>query len=61
MAIRWLSTAQEAALPALRDDEVERAVVDAVTLRARVSRERGERVLGSLGVRIVHGPRKKAS
>jgi uncharacterized protein (DUF58 family) len=61
IAVRWISTSQEAALSGARDDEVERAVNDAVTLRARVSRERGERVLGALGVRVVRGQKKKAS
>src|SRR5262249_27164284 len=61
IAIRWISTPQEAALSVDGDDDVRRAVTEAVTLRARVARERGERVLGSVGVRVVRGQRRKAS
>jgi uncharacterized protein (DUF58 family) len=60
MSIRWISTPQEATL-SIPDDEIERVVTDAVIVRARVARERGERVLGALGVRFVRDHRRKAS
>ncbi|HEY3595260.1 MAG TPA: DUF58 domain-containing protein [Polyangiaceae bacterium] len=58
MSIRWISTHQETTL-APADGEVERAVNEAITLRARVARERGEHVLGAMGVRFVRRQRRK--
>jgi uncharacterized protein (DUF58 family) len=60
VAIRWISTPHEAALSAA-GDEVARAVAQALSLRARVARERGEHVLAALGVRVLRSHRKAAS
>lgn len=60
VAIRWISTSHEETIPPA-DEEVGQVVVNAVSVRARVARERGERVLGAMGVRFVHRHRKRAS
>jgi uncharacterized protein (DUF58 family) len=52
ITIRWIAARHDGATPS-DGDEVTRAVADAVLTRARVARERGERVLRSMGVRWV--------
>ncbi len=69
MTVRWVSLhGDEPATDPARTgdavdglDEASRAVIDAVALRARISRERGERQLTSMGIRIARpGSGKRA-
>jgi uncharacterized protein (DUF58 family) len=58
VAVRWLSTMQEDALSPAHD-EVAQAVFAAMALRTRVARERGERALGAIGVRVLRNRPKR--
>ncbi|MCU0693274.1 MAG: hypothetical protein MUF54_17925, partial [Polyangiaceae bacterium] len=49
--VRWMTARQEQAI-SLDDSPVGRIVADAVILRSRTARERGERVLASMGVKV---------
>ena len=51
MSVRWISAKHEMTLGSESDDAA-RAVADAVLTRTRVARERGERLLRAMGVRI---------
>jgi uncharacterized protein (DUF58 family) len=51
MSVRWLTVRHDVALGGESDD-VARAVADAVLTRTRVARERGERLLRALGIRV---------
>jgi uncharacterized protein (DUF58 family) len=59
IAIRWIPVRHEKALAPATDD-VSRAVADAVLTRTRVARERGERLLRAMGVRVVRHERAVA-
>jgi uncharacterized protein (DUF58 family) len=55
IAVRWISTVREDAAAfgiGAGDDEASRAVADAVVLRTRLARERGERQLAAMGIRV---------
>jgi uncharacterized protein (DUF58 family) len=56
ISVRWIPARHETARESESDD-VARAVADAVLTRTRVARERGERVLRAMGVRIVRRER----
>jgi uncharacterized protein (DUF58 family) len=61
MTVRWIALHRDAAAVAEPSaDEAQQAVVDAVTLRTRIARERGERQLSAMGIRLArsgHGTR----
>jgi uncharacterized protein (DUF58 family) len=59
VAIHWISTPHEEALSP-GQGELSRAMAEAIRVRARVARERGERVLGKMGVRLVRPRPSKA-
>jgi uncharacterized protein (DUF58 family) len=56
ISVRWIPARHETALESQGDD-VARAVADAVLTRTRVARERGEKILRAIGVRIVRRER----
>jgi uncharacterized protein (DUF58 family) len=56
VSVRWIAARSEASLET-SGDELERAIGDAVLLRTRVARERGEHLLRKMGVRIVEKER----
>jgi uncharacterized protein (DUF58 family) len=56
ISVRWMPARHERA-PDADSDDVTRAVADAVLTRTRVARERGERLLRAMGVRVVRRER----
>lgn len=50
--VRWITAHQEESVLALDDRAVSRVVADAVVLRSRTARERGERTLRHMGIRV---------
>src|SRR5438128_177030 len=56
MSVRWMTARHDRALETDGDD-LARVVADAVLTRTRVARERGERLLRAMGVRIARGGR----
>jgi len=56
ITLRWIAARYEGAIEA-GSDELARVVADAVLTRTRVARERGERILRSMGVRVVRRER----
>ncbi len=56
ISVRWMPALHERGTDAESDD-VARAVADAVLTRTRVARERGERLLRAMGVRVVRRER----
>lgn len=50
--VRWIAAHQEESVLVLDDRAVSRVVADAVVLRSRTARERGERTLRHMGIRV---------
>ncbi|HEX9298447.1 MAG TPA: DUF58 domain-containing protein [Polyangiaceae bacterium] len=55
--VRWISSRHEDAIEPGSDD-LARVIADAVLTRMRIARERGERILSSMGARVGHGERR---
>ena len=51
-SVRWITAHQEESVLVLDDRAVSRVVADAVVLRSRTARERGERNLRGMGIRV---------
>ena len=55
VGIRWTTARHEGSLEG--DDAFARVIADAVAVRAKIARERGERILRAMGVRLARGTR----